>query len=876
VIDNGLGRTTSCGVGACSNSASQTCSAGSWSPACVAGSPTTEICDGGIDNDCDSQTDEGCTCSNGATQSCSNSNSYGTCSGGTQTCSAGSWGSCSASIPAAEICGDSIDNNCDGTTDEGCGVGVCGNEIIEGTETCDDGNTDSGDGCSATCTVETDWSCVDEPSVCNPIIPPVLCGNGVINSGETCDDGNTDSGDGCSATCTVETDWSCVDEPSVCNPIIPPVLCGNGVINSGETCDDGNTDSGDGCSATCTVETDWSCVDEPSVCNPIIPPVLCGNGVRETGEDCDDGDTDNGDGCSQTCSVEVGYSCIGEPSVCTLLPVCGNNLREGSEGCDDGNLADEDGCSQTCTVESGWTCDTSNPSVCTPVVTCGNGVIDEGEDCDGSALGGEDCASVLGSSYTGTLSCTDCSFDTTGCYLACNLTNAYWGEISVEVGSSVRLYVEGTNCNGRTINFEVWERDAGANGDDNVTTNPSPIIYSSSNNYGNWTVEWQDDTDWAQTNPPEYYFIATVEGTSESIISSQADEDVLDVYQDLSVVCLGINYCPGYSEENLCESDLCEVANASIPSNITCEDGYDCGCHWDINSTPNCNPYWDAVSVPNDDDIDGDGILNINDADMDGDGILNGHDPDFNGDGTIDSPFNTVNPLGDIDGDLILNINDPDMDGDGILNDDDPDFDGDGIPDGIYSGIDPDGDIDNDGILNINDPDMDGDGILNGDDPDFDGDGTLDAPFDTVNPNGDIDNDGILNINDPDMDGDGILNGDDPDFDGDGIFDGRYSILNDEESSIGTCYYYENGGDTCEGGLLTRSLIAFWAWAPGNEIYQDDPLLKHLQCSDVEDTISCPALAQVPFFGIYQIVITIVIIGFVYLFFSLKKGKRKI
>src|SRR5690349_1233993 len=31
-----------------------------------------------------------------------------------------------------------------------------------------------------------------------------LCGNGVLNDGEGCDDGNTTSGDGCSATCKVD------------------------------------------------------------------------------------------------------------------------------------------------------------------------------------------------------------------------------------------------------------------------------------------------------------------------------------------------------------------------------------------------------------------------------------------------------------------------------------------------------------------------------------------------------------------------------------------------------------------------------------------------------------------------------------------------
>jgi cysteine-rich repeat protein len=32
--------------------------------------------------------------------------------------------------------------------------------------------------------------------------PPPVCGNGVVETGETCDDGNTWSGDGCSSSCT--------------------------------------------------------------------------------------------------------------------------------------------------------------------------------------------------------------------------------------------------------------------------------------------------------------------------------------------------------------------------------------------------------------------------------------------------------------------------------------------------------------------------------------------------------------------------------------------------------------------------------------------------------------------------------------------------
>jgi sulfatase modifying factor 1 len=42
------------------------------------------------------------------------------------------------------------------------------------------------------------------------------CGNGVVEAGEVCDDGGSTAGDGCSATCAVETGFVCTDSPSVC------------------------------------------------------------------------------------------------------------------------------------------------------------------------------------------------------------------------------------------------------------------------------------------------------------------------------------------------------------------------------------------------------------------------------------------------------------------------------------------------------------------------------------------------------------------------------------------------------------------------------------------------------------------------------------
>lgn len=61
-----------------------------------------------------------------------------------------------------------------------CGDG----KIIVGVEGCDDNNDQSGDGCSSSCQVETNYICQGEPSFCRLINPtPVpACGNGQVNA----------------------------------------------------------------------------------------------------------------------------------------------------------------------------------------------------------------------------------------------------------------------------------------------------------------------------------------------------------------------------------------------------------------------------------------------------------------------------------------------------------------------------------------------------------------------------------------------------------------------------------------------------------------------------------------------------------------------
>ena len=167
--------------------------------------------------------------------------------------------------------------------DDTCAIDpTCGNGILDAGEECDDGNSDSGDGCEVVCRFE------------------FACGDGVLDPGEACDDGNNDDRDGCDYNCGLE-----VGPGDACDGLVDGdacltgdgfgtcaggecVLptCGDGELDAGEACDDGNGDDGDGCSSACASEYE------------------CGDGSTDPGESCDDGNHDDGDGCSARCEIE--------------------------------------------------------------------------------------------------------------------------------------------------------------------------------------------------------------------------------------------------------------------------------------------------------------------------------------------------------------------------------------------------------------------------------------------------------------------------------------------------------------------------------------------------------------------------------------------
>jgi len=214
---------------------------------------------------------------------------------------------------------------------------VCGDGFLRGTEQCDDGNLDPGDGCSATCTLE----------------PRPDCGNNQLDAGEACDDGNIVASDDCTNQCQLALcgdhvvwagfeecdDGNAVDSDLCTNACTLPI-CGDGVVGPGETCDDGVNNGSYG---SCT----WDCAR---------PTAHCGDGIVDTlnNELCDDGVND---GLYGTCNAD-----------CSLAARCGDGHIDTAygEGCDDANTTYGDGCNGVCLVEVGWQC-VGEASVCTPI-----------------------------------------------------------------------------------------------------------------------------------------------------------------------------------------------------------------------------------------------------------------------------------------------------------------------------------------------------------------------------------------------------------------------------------------------------------------------------------------------------------------------------
>ncbi|CAD8190136.1 unnamed protein product [Paramecium octaurelia] len=111
---------------------------------------------------------------------------------------------------------------------------ICGDSIIAGNEQCEDNNTQEYDGCylcKFSCPINC-YECFEGTCInCNIGFQLIqnqcsnVCGDGILQIEEQCDDGNEDSGDGCSKTCQVEIDWICNQGNDCAFVKYPQLMC---------------------------------------------------------------------------------------------------------------------------------------------------------------------------------------------------------------------------------------------------------------------------------------------------------------------------------------------------------------------------------------------------------------------------------------------------------------------------------------------------------------------------------------------------------------------------------------------------------------------------------------------------------------------------
>jgi len=240
----------------------ETCQAGSWGTCQGAVEAGTEVCDAEMkDENCDGTANENCGCTNGATQKCGNNTSP--CKQGTQTCANGVWGTTCVGVqgPTAEKC-DGIDNDCNGSTDDG-------------TLSCPAGTRCIGGKCAA---------CGQDAECAHTGCKSATCVNGAcqaanVRAATACadDGGRFCDGNGNCVPCLQAADCTGVVTPSTCNKVAcvnnrcttqpnPGIvcdalkLCDSSGFCTVSSCGNGQIDSGS------TESCDWMLTD-PWTCN---------------------------------------------------------------------------------------------------------------------------------------------------------------------------------------------------------------------------------------------------------------------------------------------------------------------------------------------------------------------------------------------------------------------------------------------------------------------------------------------------------------------------------------------------------------------------------------------------------------------------------
>jgi DNA-binding beta-propeller fold protein YncE len=266
----------------------QSCSGPDGWTECSAKEPGPDVCDG-QDNDCDGQFDEGFVAG-----PCTNDNEHGSCPG-TSQCTGGSGEICVGPQPSEDVC-DGLDNDCNGTTDDGF------------PDTDGDGQADCVD-------ADDDGDGVVDVADCDPLDPNVAPGKSEVCNGKDDDcDGSIDEAgaEGCAlyyvdadkdgfggpgASCLCFPEGDVTDVPGDCNDAVAAIHPDASEVCNGKDDDcDSTTDEGfpdtdaDGTADCIDDDDDGDGVANVIDCAPLDPTVYPGaiEVCNDKDDDCDE------------------------------------------------------------------------------------------------------------------------------------------------------------------------------------------------------------------------------------------------------------------------------------------------------------------------------------------------------------------------------------------------------------------------------------------------------------------------------------------------------------------------------------------------------------------------------------------------------------
>lgn len=315
-----------------------------------------------------------------------------------------------------------------------CGP-VCGDGNKTPDEECDDGDLANGDGCSASCTVETCWDCSGDPSVCAPETAGNSCpSDGIFCNGvESCNGTGTCVGAGdpcigngeCNVSCNEGADncfdangTPCSDEPNPCtvDTCNGAGACSHAAGNAGATCrvDAGACDVAelcDGTNITCPADgfenAGTACGDpandactDPDTCNGLgacqVNHAGSGAPCADDGNPCTVDQCDGGGGCVHPAG-NAGTECRADAGQCDVAEQCdGSNSTCPNDGFEPSGTACTDGsvCTQTDQCDGSGICVGANPLDCSDGSPCTADACDPGDGCDNPPALASGCKSA--------------------------------------------------------------------------------------------------------------------------------------------------------------------------------------------------------------------------------------------------------------------------------------------------------------------------------------------------------------------------------------------------------------------------------------------------------------------------------------------------